>query len=347
MDAFTTPEAIELIHSEEITVPGFYRMSEESYHADPAPDPSLSRSIAEKLILQSPLHAKAAHPRMTKLDDVEDKNSRVRDIGSAAHAVLLGQPTEIAVLKYPDFKTGGARAHRVEVQERGGIPLLEKDFDTVSAMVEKARSVLADNEHAAIRSIVNPDPDATVFNEVTAAWLDRCGNKYARARMDRLNIAQKLVTPIDYKTTELSVAPDAVQRVIYNNNYHFQEAFYRRGIRTLLPQIDTHELRLDFLFIMQEQEPPFEITVARVDPAGRVIGEKMVSAAFLLWRKCHAENWWPGYPTEIVTAECPPYVDTRWTSKEIEDPYLQGLGYDPMPLYETQPYRPKKIMEPN
>lgn len=347
MDAFPTPEAIELIHSETVSVPGIYRMSEKAYHADACPEPSLSRSIAEKLILESPLHAQAAHPRMTKQDDTEDKNSRVRDIGSAAHALLLGQPTEIAVLEFDDFKKKAAQEERTEVQERGGIALLTKDYDTVNAMVEKARAVLADNEHAAIRSIVNPEDDATVFNEVTAAWIDRCGDKWARARMDRLNMSRNLVTILDYKTTELSVAPDSVNRAIYNNNYHFQDAFYRRGIRTLLPQIDAFDMRLDFLFIMQEQQPPFEITVARVDPAGRVIGEKMVSAAFLLWRKCHDENWWPGYPGEIVTAEMPAYVDTRWTSKEIEDPHLQGLGHDPMPFYETQPYRSKPIMEPN
>ncbi|MGC4393753.1 PD-(D/E)XK nuclease-like domain-containing protein [Agrobacterium sp. M50-1] len=339
-------DGLNLIHSETITVPGIYRMSEKAYHGDPAPTPSLSRSIAEKLILESPRHARAAHPRMTAQDETPETNSRTRDIGSATHAMLLGQQTEIAVLKYPDFKTGGARAHRAEVQERGGIPLLEKDFETATAMVEKARAVLIDNEHPAIRSIVDPDPSAVVFNEVTAAWIDRCGDKWARARMDRLNLAPKLVTILDYKTTELSVAPDAVQRAIYNNNYHFQDAFYRRGIRALLPQIDRHEMRLDFLFIMQEQEPPYEITVARVDAAGRVIGEKMASAAFLMWRKCHAENWWPGYPGEIVTAEMPAYVDTRWTSKEIEDPHLQGLGHDPMPFYETQPYRPTPITDP-
>lgn len=346
MDAFPTPEAIELIHSETVTVPGIYRMSEKAYHADACPEPSFSRSIAHKLITQSPRHARTAHPRLTKLEEKEKQNDRTRDIGSAAHAMLLGQPTEICVLKAKDFRSKKTQKDRNNAQEGGAIALVEPDYETVCGMVEKARSVLAENEHPAIRAIANPDPDATVFNEVTAAWIDRCGDKWARARMDRLNVAQRLVTILDYKTTELSVAPDAVNRAIYNNNYHFQDAFYRRGIRTLLPQIDTHEMRLDFLFIMQEQEPPFEITVARVDPAGRVIGEKMVSAAFLLWRKCHAENWWPGYPGEIVTAEMPVYVDTRWCTKEIEDPHLQGLGNDPLPFYELQPYRPTPITEP-
>lgn len=340
---------IDIIRSETPTVPGLYAMSEAAYHADPLPEPSLSRSIAEKLILESPRHAFAAHPRLTKPDDedeAEEKNSRTRDIGSAAHALLLSQPTEIAVLDYKDFKKKAAQEERAAAQERGAIPLLVKDHKTALAMFEKAINELGVNQHPAIRAIADGATD-NIFNEVTAVWRDRCGDAWARARLDRISITGKQITIIDYKTTELSVEPSAVARALYNNNYHFQDAFYRRGIRQIFPAIDEHKMRLDFLFIMQEQNPPHEITVARVDNAGRLIGEKMASAAFLLWRKCVAENDWPGYPTGITEAEMPAYIDTRWSSKEIEDPHLQGLGFDPLPFYETQPYRPKQIMEPN
>lgn len=341
---------IELIRSETITAPGLYRQSEVAYHSDPCPQPSLSRSIAETLILDSPEHAFAAHPRLTKPDEdeeEEEKNSRTRDIGSAAHAALLRQPTEIAVLDYKDFRKKAAQEERAAAQERGAIPLLAKDARTVERMVEKARRKLANSEHAAIRRLVNPSDESVIYNEVTAAWIDRCGDHWARCRMDRVDIADKTITVIDYKTTELSAAPAKVSTAIYNNNYHFQDAFYRRGMRALFPQIDEHKLKLDFLFIVQEQTPPFGITVTHVDAAGRITGEKMVSAAFLLWRKCHAENWWPGYPEKTTEAEMPPYVETRWLAREIEDPYLQNLGFDPVAPYESRPYRPKPIMEPN
>jgi hypothetical protein len=340
---------VDLIHSETPTVPGLYRMSEQAYHADPCLLPSLSRSIGQKLILESPRHAFVAHPRLTKPDDEEeeDKNSRTRDIGSAAHAMLLGQPTEIAALDYKTFQTKAAKEERAAAQERGAIPLLVKDHKTATTMVEKARAVLSTNHHPAIRALTGDSAETFSGNEVTAVWRDRCGDNWARARMDRISITGNQITIIDYKTTELSVEPNAVARAIYNNEYHFQDGFYRRGIRHLFPEIDRHEMRLDFLFITQEQKPPFEITVARVDNAGRLIGEKMASAAFMLWRKCLTANEWPGYPGEIVDAECPAYVDTRWTSREIEHPYLQGLGHDPMPFYETQPYRAPQIMEPN
>jgi len=336
----------DLIHSETIDRPGLYRMSEASYHADTAPVPSLSRSIAQKLLLESPRHAFAAHPRLTKQDDDEEKNSRVRDIGSAAHVLLLGQTTEIAVLEYDDFKKKAAQEDRAAAQDRGAIPLLAKDHETAIGMFEMAKRELADNEHAAIRALATPVGDDQIFNEVTAAWIDRCGDHWARARMDRISITTDRITVIDYKTTELSAAPTEVARAIFNNKYHFQDAFYRRGIRQLFPEIDRHEKKLTFLFIVQEQFKPFEITVTEVDAAGRVIGEKMVSDAFMLWRKCHAENWWPGYPKGTVRAEMPAYIETSWLAREIEDPYLQNLGFDPMPMFEASPYKPTPIAGP-
>lgn len=334
-----------LINSETVDRPGLYVMSEAAYHADPCPDPSLSRSIALKLIEESPLHARTAHPRLTKQPEAEDKNDRKREIGSAAHAMLLRQPTEIAVLPYEDYKKKDAQEARLRAQKRGAIPLPKPDHEIVCKMVEKARAVLANSEHEAIRAIGEDDPTAVPFNEVTAVVKDPCAG-WTRIRMDRLHITKGRITIVDYKTTELSVEPQAVARAIYNNNYHFQDGFYRRVTRQIFPEIDRHEVALDFLFIMQEQQEPFEITVARVDKAAQSIGSKMVSASVLMWRKCMAENHWPGYPSEIMTAEFPAYLDTRWCAREIEDPRLQGLGFDPMPAFERIPYKPIEIVEP-
>ena len=97
---------------------------------------------------------------------------------------------------------------------------------------------------------------------------------------------------------------------------------------------------------MQEQFKPFEITVTEVDAPGRVLGEKMVSDAFMLWRKCVDEDWWPGYPKGVIRAEMPAWAETQWMAREIEDPYLQGLGFDPLPMFESKPYKPQPITEP-
>jgi hypothetical protein len=334
----------EIIRSESYTVPGLYRMSEAAYHDDaPFDSPSLSRSVAEKLIMQSPAHAWRAHPKLGLVkEDEKEKNERRADIGSAAHALLLHQRTQIAALDFDDYRSKAAQHERSEARETGAIPLLRPDHELVIEMVREARKKLGVIEHPALMPLAGVDTSQAVgiaHNEVTALWLDRCGGLPARARLDRFYSTSSLITVIDYKTTEMSAAPDAVSRAIYQNNYHFQDAFYRRGLRHIFPEIDRHEKKLDFIFIVQEQEPPFEMSIVQIDASARLIGEKMVSNAFRVWRKCIETNDWPGYPTGIVTAEFPAFLDTKWCAREIEDPLLQHLPDDPLPPFETNPYR--------
>ena len=340
-------DIITLAPGELITAPGLYAMPEAAYHADPVFEPSLSRSIAHLLVKRSPRHARAAHPRLTKQKDKKVDNDRTREIGSAAHAMLLGQDTEICVIDAEDFKTKAAQQERRDAQERGAIPVPAPDYETACEMVEVARRELRDEVHPAVRSLVDPTAPGIWHNEVTGVCIDPCGNIPVRIRMDRLFLGVSDIAILDYKTTGMSVDRAEITRALYGNDYHFQDAFYRRCARNLFPEIDRHEKRLSFIFIMQEQEPPYELAITKVDAPGRLIGEKMVSNAFLLWKKCVTEDWWPGYPKGLFEAEMPAWVDTQWCTREIEHPYLQNLGFDPMPFFEVNPYKPKPIMEPN
>lgn len=330
-----------------VTVPGLYQLSEEEYHADPCPLPSLSRSIGQMMIYQSPRHAWTAHPRLNpniKVD--ESRNERRTDIGSGAHAKLLKQPIGIVHIDADDYKKKDSQAKRKEAYANGMIPLLKPDFQIVQDMIARAEDELAHNELAVIRALVDDSLSVGVaYNEVTVCWLDKLGGHWCRARIDRLVIEERRLTIIDYKTTEMSAAPDDVAKAIFNNAYDLQDGFYRRGIRHLLPQIDRHELTLDFLFMVQEQNPPHEITVARIDAAGRMIGEKKASAAVALWDRHIKSGEWPGYPTEIKSADMPAWTETRWIAREIEDSRLQNMPFDPLTPLEASPYQPKKIME--
>lgn len=327
--------------------PGLHRMAEAAYHADPCPVPSLSRSIAELLIMKSARHAWTAHPRLNPKWEPSDDNSRAADIGTAAHARLLRQPTRIVVIEAQNYQTKAAKEQRAEAYASGAIPLLEPDAEIVDAMLARADAELAGNDNPAIGAIVHGSADdGSTMNEIVAAWQDRIGGRWCRARIDRLTLAPKKITIIDYKTTEMSAAPGDVQRAIFNNTYHLQDGFYRRGIRHLFPEVDRHEVALDMLFIVQEQKPPHEITVARISPAGRVIGEKMASAGLRLWNHAMETGEWPGYPTQTVEADMPAWIETNWLAREIEDPRFEGLPFDPLPIYEATPYRPMELAGP-
>ena len=62
-------------------------MPAEKYHADPCMVPSLSNSVAQILLSESPRKAWFSHPKLnTAFAEKEDGKF---DIGTAAHAVLL------------------------------------------------------------------------------------------------------------------------------------------------------------------------------------------------------------------------------------------------------------------
>lgn len=329
-----------------VTKPGLYAMTEGEYHADPCPTPSLSRSIGQKLLDESARHAWTAHPRLNTAPKKEKKFEIRAEIGSAAHALLLNQPTEIRVLEFPSYQSLKAKGEREDSHDKGAIPLLEKDHDVLTEMMAVAKRELSTHEDERIRALVTGEVIGKYHNEITACWQDVVGGHWCRARIDRLMFEPKRITVIDYKTTEMSAAPDSVQKAIYNNEYELQDGFYRRGLRHLFPQIDKHEIALDFLFIVQEQKPPHEITVAKLDIPGRQIGEKKASAAVRMWDHHITTNEWPGYPSKTKTAEMPPYTETRWLAREIEDERLQNLPFDPLNPFEEVPYQPKPIALP-
>lgn len=330
-----------------ISKPGLYISSEADYHADRlCPTPSLSRSIGQKLLDESARHAWTSHPRLNTAPKTDDKPEKRAEIGSAAHARLLNQPTEIVEVKAKAYQSDAAKSDRTNAHEAGAIPLLTKDVSLLDNMMSVAKRELSIHEEAVIRALVNGEKVGEYYNEITACWQDVVGGHWCRARIDRLVIEPKRITVIDYKTTEMSAAPDSVQKAIYNNDYELQDGFYRRGIRQLFPEIDRHEIALDFLFVVQEQKPPHEITVARLDVPGRQIGEKKASAAIRLWDHHVTTNEWPGYPSQTKTAEMPAWTETRWLAREIEDERLQNLPFDPMNPFEEVPYRPKPIALP-
>jgi hypothetical protein len=77
-----------------ITQPGIYLdMSAVDYFADPCPSPSLTQSVAKRLIDRSPLHAWTIHPRLNPAFEADDPTKY--DIGNIAHRLLLGRGKEL------------------------------------------------------------------------------------------------------------------------------------------------------------------------------------------------------------------------------------------------------------
>lgn len=71
---------------------GVHRIEAEAYHADPAPLPSLSATLAKVITSKSPLHAWHACRRLNP--DFRPVERKTFDIGTAAHRAVLGRGSD-------------------------------------------------------------------------------------------------------------------------------------------------------------------------------------------------------------------------------------------------------------
>src|SRR5260221_11592401 len=113
--------------------PGFHKMSAEKYHADCCIVPSLSSSIAQVLLRESPRKAWFSHPRLNPAYRSQEESKF--DIGTASHAMLLEGANIIETCDFADWRTNDAKAKRDAARAAGKIPLLKRHRDDVVAMV--------------------------------------------------------------------------------------------------------------------------------------------------------------------------------------------------------------------
>jgi hypothetical protein len=283
----------------------------QQYHNDPCPEPSLSSSIGELLLHRSPRHAWTQHPRLNK-DLAPFDASRRMDLGSAAHCMLFGKANELLIINFDDYKGKVAREMRHQARLAGLVPILEHEYERARILAEIAAKYLADELGV---------QDA--HDEACVVWKEE-GDVWCRALIDRL--CATLLCSLDYKTTELSAEPNAATLRIYRANYHFQAAFYERGLDTLNP---SNVGRRRNLFLVQEVDPPYGCSLIQLDEGGMTIARKQVHAAIAMWSECMRSGKWPSYPRGIFMGMMPSWLEREWLMREMGDDRLTGeIGPD-------------------
>ena len=281
---------------------GIYSLPATRYHADPCPQPSLSNSIANILISQSPLHAWHAHSRLNP--NYQPETDSRFDLGSAAHMLLLERDlTKIAVVAADDWRTKVAKEARDVARSNGQFSVLARHYASMVQMVAAARTFIASTELAGILD--------TGLPEQTVIWQE--GSAWCRARPDLLSAAHKVI--LDYKTTE-NAEPEAFIRQIGRMGYDLQAEWYTRGLAAFGPEPT-------FVFLAQEISAPYACSLVGLANSYRAVGQSKVERALGLWKRCTETNTWPSYSTRICYAEPRPYelveIDTpKLTEEESE-----------------------------
>lgn len=281
-----------------ISETGIYDIPEADYHADPCPEPSLSRSVGKLIVARSPLHAWCAHPRLNPHHENEQKAAF--DLGSACHELVLGQESSIVVVEFGDWRKKAAKDLRDEAYAAGKTPLLVHQYDEAKAMERSLHSQLKNHEEAAL--FLHPD----CRSEHTAIW--REGEAWCRVMMDR--IAAEGGYLFDYKTANSANPDDFGVMVVARNGYDVQDAFYRRGYKAVTGK------HAQFRFIVQETSPPYAVSVIALDPIWQEIGDAKVRDMIYMWQQCMKHDVWPGYPDRTCYASPPFREKERWLDGE-------------------------------
>ena len=286
-----------------ISAPGIYDIPAAAYHADPCPVPSLSNSIAKRLVGRSPLHAWCEHPRLNP--DWRPIHRREFDLGRAVHAVLLDDDVPLVPISADSYRTKAAKELRDEAYAADAIPLLTHQHDTVWRMEKAARRQLEVHEDGALFLAEG------CRSEVSMGWKE--GETWARSRVDRVSPDRRVL--FDYKTTGGSAHPEQWGGVTaFQLGFDMQSAFYRRGWHALHGYLPT------FFFIVQEIDPPHALTVVSLDAEAEAVGEAKVDRAFKLWRHCMAKDIWPPYPNQTAYVGAPYRQAERWLDNERGGP---------------------------
>lgn len=287
----------------QITEDGIYTdMGSAEYFADPCPVPSLTQSISKILIDRSPLHAWHAHPRLRKEVKWAEDYVSAQAIGNAAHKLFLGRGKEIVVIEAEDFRTKAAKEARDAAMMIGDVPILPKHMKRATAMVAVAQEVLGKLGLA----------DFSGDTETVIAWQE--GETWFRSMLDKLSTSRTIV--LDYKTSGMVCAPYMIGKMMTDAGWDVQGAMHERGLDILHPETAG---RRRHLFVAQENEVPYAVTVAELTPDCLTMGHKKLQTAVDIWQRCMKHDRWPGYPMEICRPEYPAYAEAKWLEREIQD----------------------------
>lgn len=282
-----------------IDKPGTFTATEEEYHADPCPEPSLSSTLAKELLSKTPLHAWVKSPRLNP--DFEPENKTAFDLGSAAHTVYTGTGAKIHVIDAPAYTSKAAREERDMAYERGLTPLLKGQWERVSDMVRAGRIQLRAHD------IKDPFEGALCEQNFAAV----IGGVWCRCRVDALHDEDNIL--YDFKSTGENPAPDVIGKTISNMGYDLQAAWYRETVEAAIGG------RWRFRFVIQEKQPPYLLSVVELSKDWLEMASRRLKRAREVWRRCLDTGEWPGFPAAVAVLDPPVWRENQMTGAEMKE----------------------------
>lgn len=254
--------------------------------------PTLSRSVADVLIRQTPRHAALAHPKLSGKGG--KAATKAMDAGTLLHLQLLGQGPVVEVIAgFDSWRTKDSRARRDEAAAAGLFPLLEHEYEPLAGLREAILKSL-DEQFGGWKEYIDG-----FAPEATAVWEEDNGI-ICRSRHDLVRPGKS----IDLKFCA-SAADHAVEKAIHNGSHALQDVVYVSGMNALWPEWAGRN-ELEFIFIEATMDsskwknsPSTHCCRAvGIDAPARSIAESEWQRAKKKWKECLSSGNWPSYPKE-------------------------------------------------
>lgn len=293
-----------------ILTEGVHVIDDQTYHSDPAPEPSLSSTLAKLILDRSPRHAWTASPRLNP--NWEPVNTATFDVGRAAHRAVLGRGGDYVGYPLGILAENGAASTKAAKEwaeyqrEQGRTPLKQEQVDAVNEMAA------ATNAHLAACGITL-DPERSELSAIA-----KVDDVWCRARIDNApdrpvmlpGVGPRKVL-IDFKSCE-DATPDKCRKAVEMYGYDTQKQHY-----TEVWNAATGEERA-FLFVFTEKVAPYgTCIVLLLDEPGHSAdwledAKAKTRAARTTWSHCLFTKEWPCYPHLIVQVGASSFHRQKW-----------------------------------
>lgn len=286
-----------------------YDIPDYIYHADPAPEPSLSCSFAQTMLETAPGRAASKHPRLNPLADPYEATAAM-DEGSALHKLMLDAGPKIAVVQADSWRSNAAKEASKNAKKLGAVPILAERYEELKVIARRVRYQL--QHHPEMCKVLDNEIYAS---EVTMIWQEDSGC-YCRVRVDRFPKHDASLPMVDFKFTDRLKSPLDWDRTVWDSWWDMRAAFYSRGSMFLRDGVIS-----PYVFCVVEKESPSDLFAMQLTPHFLAIGEQRAESAIDMFERCRTANEWPGYPRRIFWLSPPAWAEAKW----MERPSLEMM----------------------
>lgn len=301
-----------------ITTPGFYpSITCEQYFLEPCPTPAFTNSGAKILLSQTPADFADNHPAIGEPAEEID-NTIAKRRGDLTHQLALGKGRGIQVCEFDSWRTNDAKAAKAAAITSGLTPCLPHEYGEALAMAILLQSrIRATLTHIGDeRGLTEPKDGWQYETELVLAWTEIIDGQtiWCRGMLDVW--CEQLGVILDPKITD-RIYDGQIDAHRANMGWDMQEAFYKRGIETILPELAG---RVRFGNLLMRPKAPHRARTVDSDEATRYSCQTEIERAMGIFAKCMKDNEWPDFGLGFHTRSAPSWkLRERMEREMMED----------------------------